>query len=180
MQFRTASIEDWPKIKELHLAVSKQKNGIARWEHEITDDYVQGFINKALDGGIMIVAENPDNADQLIAEIHASKLRIHVLNHLMTDLTIAVHPDFQGKKIGRTLFTIFLEEVALNRPDIGKVELVTRESNARAIQLYQSLGFLIEGRLEMRIKTPEGNFEADIPMGWMNPNFEYDEIQGSN
>jgi putative acetyltransferase len=92
----------------------------------------------------------------------------------MTDLTIAVHPEFQGKKIGRTLFTIFLEEIATNRPDIGKVELITRESNLRAIQLYQSLGFRIEGRLEMRIKTPEGNYEADIPMGWQNPNFEFE------
>jgi ribosomal protein S18 acetylase RimI-like enzyme len=177
MQFRTASFEDWPEIKKLHLAVAKQKNGIARWEHEVTDEYVQQFMQKSLDGGIMIVGENPDNPKELIAEIHAVKSTIHVFSHLMTDLTIAVHPDFQGKKIGRTLFTIFLEEVATNRPDVGKVELVTRESNARAIQLYQSLGFLIEGRMEMRIKTPDGHFEADIPMGWMNPNFEYDESQ---
>jgi ribosomal protein S18 acetylase RimI-like enzyme len=174
MQLRTATFEDWPAIKDLHLAVSKQKNGIARWEHEITDEYVLSFMKKSLDHGIMIVAESPDNPHQLIGEIHAVKSRVHVFRHLMTDLTIAVHPEFQGRKIGRTLFTIFLEEIALNHPDIGKVELVTRESNVRAIQLYQSLGFLIEGRLEMRIRTPDGNLEADIPMGWMNPNFEFD------
>jgi putative acetyltransferase len=174
MQFRTAQPEDWQKIKKLHLEVSKQKNGIARWEHEVTDEYVQQFMEKALDGGLMIVAEHPGDPGQLIAEIHASKSKIQVFNHLMSDLTIAVHPEFQGKKIGRTLFTIFLEEIGRNRPDIGKVELVTRESNHRALHLYQSLGFLIEGRLEMRIKTPEGNYEADIPMGWQNPNFEFD------
>jgi ribosomal protein S18 acetylase RimI-like enzyme len=174
MNFRTAVIEDWPMIKQLHLAVSRQKNGIARWEHEINDDYVRHFMQKSLDGGLMIVAEHPKNPGELIAEIHASKSKIHVFSHVMADLTIAVHPDWQGKRIGRTLFTIFLEEIATNRPDIGKVELYTRESNQRALQLYQSLGFRIEGRMEMRIRTPEGNYEADIPMGWQNPNFEFE------
>jgi ribosomal protein S18 acetylase RimI-like enzyme len=174
MKYRTATFEDWPKVKQLHLAVSREKTGIARWEHEIDDNYVQEFMKKALDHGIMIVAEHPEDSDQLIAEVHASKPQIHVFSHLLTDLTIAVHPEFQGKKIGRTIFTIFLEEIGRNRPDIGKVELVTRESNERAIRLYQSLGFLIEGRLEMRIRTPDGNYEADIPMGWQNPSFDFD------
>ena len=42
-----------------------------------------------------------------------------------------------------------------------------------AIALYQSRGFLIEGRLEMRIRTPDRHYEADIPMGWQNPNYEF-------
>jgi putative acetyltransferase len=178
MNFRTAVFEDWPKIKTLHLEVSKQKTGIARWEYEVTDEYVQGFMTRCLDGGLMIVAEHPNDPEQLIAEVHASKSKVHVFSHLMPDLTIAVHPEFQGKKIGRTIFTIFLEEIALNRPDIGKIQLATRESNERAFRLYQSLGFRVEGRFEMQIKTPEGNFEADIPMAWTNPNFEYEGIEG--
>jgi ribosomal protein S18 acetylase RimI-like enzyme len=173
MHYRTARLDDWPKIKELHLAVSREKNGIARWEHEVTEDYILDFMKKSLNHGLMIVAENPNNAEQLIAEIHASTPQIHVFNHLLSDLTIAVHPDFQGKRIGRTIFTIFLEEVSTNMPNIAKIELITRESNKRAIHLYQSLGFIIEGRLEMRIKTPEGNYEADIPMGWQNPTYEF-------
>jgi len=91
----------------------------------------------------------------------------------LSELTLVVHPQFQGRKIGRTLFTIFLEEIGRNRPDIGRIELVTRESNAKAIALYQSLGFRIEGRLEMRIRTTGHAYEADIPMGWQNPNFEF-------
>jgi ribosomal protein S18 acetylase RimI-like enzyme len=174
MKYRTAVYEDWPRVKQLHLAVSKQKTGIARWEHEITDEYVQEFMSKVMNYGFMIVAEHPENESEIVGEIHASQPNIHVLSHLMTDLTIAVHPEFQGRKVGRTLFTIFLEEIAVNRPDIGRVELITRESNERALKLYQSLGFRIEGRLEMRIRTPDGNYEADIPMGWQNPNFEFD------
>jgi hypothetical protein len=33
---------------------------------------------------------------------------------------------------------------------------------------------MIEGRMEMRFRNPSGTFEADIPMGWVNPGFEFD------
>lgn len=172
MLVRTADINDLDKIKTLYKIVASTDNGIARREHEITDDYIENFVKKSLNGGFIIVAENPANPKEIIGEIHAYKVGIEVFDHLLSNLTIVVHPDFQGQKVGRTIFTIFLEEIALNRHDIGKVELMTRESNSKAINLYQSLGFRIEGRLEMRIKTTD-NYEADIAMGWQNPNFEF-------
>lgn len=173
MLIRTADINDLEKIKELYKIVTREDNGIARREHEITDDYVENFIRKSSNGGLILVAENPANPKNLIGEIHAYKTGIEVFDHVLSNLTVVVHPDFQGQKVGRTIFTIFLEEIGLNRSDIGKVELMTRESNTKAIKLYQSLGFTIEGRLEMRIKTADNNYEADIPMGWQNPNFEF-------
>ena len=174
MYIRTAEINDLQKIKTLYQAVARHGNGIARTEDEITDQYIENFITRSLDGGLIIVAENPSNPDELIGEIHAYKPGIEVFDHVLSEITIVVHPEFQSKKIGRTIFTIFLEEIGLNRHKIGRVELVARESNAKAIKLYQSLGFRIEGRLEMRIRTTDNNYEADIPMGWQNPNFEFD------
>jgi putative acetyltransferase len=174
MNIRTATIKDLEKIKTLYQAVARSGDGIARNEDEITDQYIENFITKSSESGLIIVAENPANSEELIGEVHAYTPGVEVFNHILSELTIVVHPEFQGKKIGRTIFTIFLEEVGLNRHDIGRVELVARESNTKAIKLYQSLGFMIEGRLEMRIKTADGNYEADIPMGWQNPNFEFD------
>jgi ribosomal protein S18 acetylase RimI-like enzyme len=173
MRYRTAQIEDLPSLIKLYKAVATVEGGIARTEKEITDDYVRNFLDKSLSSGLIIVGENPEDPNELMAEVHAYKIGIQVFNHVLSDLTIVVHPKFQGKKIGRTIFTIFLEEIARNRPDIGRVELIARESNIKAIELYQSLGFQVEGRLEMRIKTPERHYEADIPMGWQNPNFEF-------
>jgi len=57
------------------------------------------------------------------------------------------------------------------RSDILRIELIARESNKKAIAFYQKLGFQIEGRLLNRIKTESG-FEADIPMAWMNDNYQ--------
>jgi len=173
MVYRTAEIDDLPRLVRLYRAVANREGGIVRLEHEINETYVLDFLKKCMATGLIIVGEDPEDKNELIAEVHASKMGVQVVDHVLSDLTIVVRPDYQGKKIGRTIFTIFLEEIARNRPDVGKVELIARESNHKAIALYQSLGFRIEGRMEMRIKTPQGNYEADIPMGWQNPNFEF-------
>lgn len=174
MHIRTAEPTDLAAIKKLYQSVARAGNGIARLEHEITDEYIHNFVTRSLASGLIIVAEHPENNTEIVAEIHAYKPGVKVFDHVLSELTIAVHPDFQGRKLGRTIFTIFLEEVGLHRPDIGKVELIARESNTKAIALYQSMGFRIEGRLEMRIRTVDNLYEADIPMGWQNPNFEFD------
>ena len=88
------------------------------------------------------------------------------------ELTILVHPKYQNRKIGRSLFTKLLEHVTSSCPHILRVELLVRESNARAIELYASLGFKQEGRLENRIQSKPGKFEADIQMAWFNPNYK--------
>jgi ribosomal protein S18 acetylase RimI-like enzyme len=175
MHIRTAVPEDSERIKALYKEIAKsQESGLARQEHEMTDEYVNHFMEHSLASGLIVVAEHPDDPEQLIGEVHGYPSESSALKHVMSNFVLVVHPQFQGKKLGRTLFTIFLEEVGRNRTDIGKVELFVRESNVRAISLYQSMGFMIEGRMEMRVKTKEGMYEADIPMGWQNPNFEFD------
>ena len=173
MRYRTADMDDLHRLILLYKAVARVEGGIARLEHEVTEEYVKNFIQKSMATGVIIVGESPDNADELVASIHGYKAGIRVFEHVLGDVTLVVHPQFQGKKIGRTILTIFLEEIGRNRMDIGKVELIARESNLKAIQLYQSLGFLVEGRMEMRIRTTHHTYEADVPMGWPTPDLEF-------
>ncbi len=173
MVYRTADMSDLQRLITLYKIVAREEGGIARLEHEVTEKYVKNFLQRSLATGVIVVGENPESPDELVASIHGYKAGIKVFEHVLGDVTLVVHPRFQGKKIGRTILTIFLEEIGHNRMDIGKVELITRESNGKAIQLYESLGFRVEGRMEMRIKTTHHTYEADIPMGWQNPNFEF-------
>lgn len=151
-----------------------RRGGIARLEHEVTEDYVKDFLIKSLASGLIIVGEHPEDPERLVAEMHGYKAGPKIFDHVLGEITVLVDPEFQGKKVGKTLMMIFLDEIVRNRTDIGKVELFTSEGNHRAMALYQSLGFRIEGRFEMRIRTPDKNYEADIPMGWQNPNFEFE------
>lgn len=171
MNIRKAEPRDADAIQALYTATAAVPGGIARTETEVTSGYIQHNLSNALATGICMVAEHPDDPTQLIAEVHCYMLQPAAFKHVLGELTIAVHPAFQGQGLGRRIFEALLSEVKQNRPDILRVELITRESNARAIALYQKLGFQVEGRLLNRIESAGGGKEADVPMAWFNPNY---------
>jgi len=168
MNLRIASIEDMGRIKALYRRVAMTTGGLARTAEEINSDYVANFFRGSFESGIEMVAEI--EAD-LIGEIHAYGIGPKVFSHCLGNLTIVVDPRYEGHGIGKQLFKFFLEHIERMRSDILRVELIARESNQRAIELYESLGFVKEGRLERRIHNHHGSFEADIPMAWFNSHF---------
>jgi len=166
IDLRSASINDTTGIKKLYESVAEIEGGLARSKDEITDEYVYSLVNKSINKGIIIIAVDMQT-ENIVGEIHCYSSGIKVFAHVLGELTIAVHPDYQGKKIGRMLFEKLLDKVKNKMPHILRVELIARESNFKAIEFYESLGFKIEGRLEHRIKSVGGGFEADIPMAWI-------------
>lgn len=160
-----ATNNDRDELSLLYHAVAAVEGGLARTGDEVTEEYIGNFLKKSLESGVVLVARQPE-MPQIIGEIHAYALGPKVFAHVLGELTIAVHPAHQGRGIGKALFTELLAEVSRHRPDISRVELIARESNQKAIALYQKLGFRIEGRLVGRIRSVGGGFEADIPMAW--------------
>ncbi len=161
---RSAQLKDAQGIRQLYQAVARIEGGLARVEDEISEDYVLHNLSSGLNKGICLVAVQED---QIIAEIHAYPPFPKVFAHVLSDLTIAVHPQFQGGGVGRAIFTQLLTHVREQKPNIQRVELIARESNQKAIRFYQSLGFEIEGAMRGRIRRHDGSFEADIPMAWL-------------
>lgn len=165
---RPATLYGKQKIIALYREVALRSGGIVREAHEVTEEYVDKFLRNSLADGIILVVDNVEN-DRIVGEIHTYKHGINVFSHVLGYLTVAVHPSFQRKGIGRALFTSLLDKVRSNYPEVLRVELISKESNSVAIGFYRSLGFVEEGRMEMRIKRQDGRFEADIPMAWINP-----------
>lgn len=161
-----ATDADGPALATLYRAVAATEGGLARSQAEITNEYVAHFLAKAQASGIILVARL-GLGEPPIGEIHCYALGPRVFAHVLGELTIAVHPAYQGQGIGKALFTELLRRFEREQPDILRVELIARESNRKAIAFYQKLGFQIEGRLVNRIRSADGNgFEADIPMAW--------------
>jgi len=171
-KIRQANPGDFNKIYALYKKVATGATGLARSGDEITDQYIQKFMKDSSETGIELIIDHPDSSDEIIAEVHCYKLIPKVFSHILSELTIAVAPDHQGKGIGRVIFTHLLDLIKNSRPDIMRVELISQESNLKAISFYESLGFTREGRFERRIRTNKNEFEADIPMAWFNPNFK--------
>jgi ribosomal protein S18 acetylase RimI-like enzyme len=160
-----AKLDDQAAIAALYRAVAAVEGGLARNAAEITDEYINHFLRSSLESGLILVARQGVGG-QVVGEIHAYALGPQVFAHVLGELTIAVHPANQGQGIGKALFTELLRRVEEERPEIRRIELIARESNQKAIALYQRLGFQIEGRLVGRIRSVDGGYEADIPMAW--------------
>lgn len=168
IQIKFTQKEQKSAIYALYKSVSKLPGGIIRTSEEITPEYVNGFVDKSLEEGISLVAMQ---GTKLLGEIHAYTPGIRAFQHLLTDLTIVVCPDYHGRGIGRKLFEHFLEQVEQNWTHILRVELFVRTQNQRNISFYESLGFVNEGRQEHKIYLRPGKLETPIHMAWFNPAF---------
>ena len=171
-QVRFAAAADEHAIYNLYKQVAMNEGGIARNHHEITTPYIHHNLHKAILNGVSLVVINPRFATEIFAEIHCYRPEPAVFAHILSDLTIVVHPAHQSQGLGKLLFTRLLDHVETHCTDIIRIELIARESNKKAIAFYQKLGFKTEGRLENRIRNTVGDFEADIPMAWFNKNFK--------
>ncbi|HDI31833.1 MAG TPA: ribosomal-protein-alanine N-acetyltransferase [Thermofilum sp.] len=71
-------------------------------------------------------------------------------------ISIAVHPEFRGKGIGKRL----MEEciARLRNKGVKKIRLEVRVSNERAIGLYKKLGFRVENLLPNYYRDKEDAF----------------------
>ena len=159
-------------ILSLYQEVVRHSGGIIRIQEEVTSDYVRSFLQKSIQSGIAYHIADPNKAQSIIAEIHAYKPGISAFRHILADLTIVVHPSFQGKGLGKQLFVAFLEEVQAKFPEVLRVELFVREQNTSAIRFYQKMGFIEEGRLKNKILNLDSSLETPIEMTWFNPNFQ--------
>lgn len=162
IEIRPLSLMDVDALVALHRATAAAPGGLARTPEEIDAAYVSGFVAKTSAGGVALGAW-ADGA--LAGEIHASRMGIAQFAHVLTDLTVAVHPAWQGRGVGSALFRALFAQAATLTPRVERIELMAREGNSEAIRLYERLGFRGEGRFLGRVRLPDGSTEADIAMG---------------
>jgi len=164
IMIRKAKISDIDNIYSLYKSTATIPGGLARNVEEITREYISNFVTNSITRGLSLVVEMNK---EIIGELHAYRPNIKVFNHVLSELTICIHPDHQGLKYGKSLFTEFMNIIQNKMNNIKRVELIARESNTKAIKFYQSLDFEIEGCLRNRIEGILNRLENDIPMGWI-------------
>lgn len=162
--------KDIPEIFRLYKTVASQKGNLAREEDEINEKYVDDFVRGALQRGIIKTIVD-DDSGEIVAELHTYVNGYRAFRHVLTNLTVVVHPGHQGKGLGKMIFQSLLDEVRNNRSDILRIELITRDTNQKALRLYENLGFKVEGVFSKRVINHEGKYVDDIQMVWFNPDY---------
>jgi putative acetyltransferase len=157
---RATTLADAPAVLSLHLAAASRGGGLAREADEMSLPPIEAALAKARATGVALSAWS---GEAIAGEIHASRLGPRQFDNSLTELTVAVHPDFQGQGVGAALFEALFAE-ARKLVGLTRVELMCREGNARAVRLYQRLGFVIEGRFVRRVVLADGTVEDDLAM----------------
>jgi putative acetyltransferase len=158
---RPTTPADAPAILALHIAAASRGGGLAREPDEMDLAGVEGALAKPFVNGLALTAWI---GEALAGEIHASRLGPRQFDNSLTDLTVAVHPDVQGRGVGAALFEALFDRARTLEPKVERVELFCRQGNTRALGLYRRLGFVIEGRLIRRVRLADGTLEDDLLM----------------
>ena len=172
---RKASINDIWQIYNLYKTVAIVNLGsLTQEEDEITLEYVSDTVRKGLARGLILVIENDG---QIVGYLKAFTSEFRTLAHVLTNATMMIHPEWQGRDYGSKLINAYLQEISVNMSHILRFELLPHQSNQKAIQFYKRHGFMQESLAEQKIRTPKENFEPEVTLVWFNPNFAEDALQ---
>src|SRR5277367_2368912 len=156
---RKARRDDAPLLAAAERAIASVPGQLASRPGEIDDDTVRMTIFELNDRGRgnYLVAER---AGAVVGHAFLEPLPLAATSHVVR-LTIAVHEGHQRRGVGRALMNELLRW-ARSTPHLEKVELQVRSSNDRAIALYRSLGFVVEGRKTRRLKIAPNEYLDDV------------------
>ena len=160
INLRMLSVKDADSLLALYRAAAAGGT-LGRDPDEFTRIDVLQTMEEALATGVCIGAF--DN-DKLCGWTHGLRLVPRRFCHVLSGLTIAVHPSCQELGIGRSLFEALLAHVAALDPPIERIELILQADNTSALHLYTMLGFIEEGRLWRRVRCLNGSVVDDIYM----------------
>jgi RimJ/RimL family protein N-acetyltransferase len=164
-RIRTATIDDAPILAAAEMETTRSPGLLVSMPNELSVDAFAVRIAQL---------ESPEHCGRYIVAINANDLVVgHALLEPMSmarlkhvfRLTIVVHPGNTDRGVGRALMNALLDW-AKDDSRVEKIELNVRATNARAIHLYRSCGFVEEGRLVKRIKLEDGSFIDDVMMAW--------------
>ena len=159
MHIRRAKENDAEQIAQAQYETAAAEEGLlAARPYEIPVSAFRDKIKQLGASGLYVVAESQG---QLVGHLILEPLGLAAIRHVV-QLTLVVHPGHTGQGYGKALMNYAIDW-ARESEEVEKIELRVRSTNARAIGLYESLGFVREGRFKKRIKLQRG-YADDICM----------------
>lgn len=131
-----------------------------------TEDQMHSLIRQVSGGtgGVMLKARVTGNLASILLIRRTDRARIR---HVGT-LGMTVRRRYWGLGLGRAICEAALSEAHIR--GINRIELRVRADNDRAIQLYETVGFIHEGRLQHSFYC-DGNYHDELAMAALLDDF---------
>ncbi len=162
--YRRIEINDEEKIFRLYKKSSEVKEGLARAPEEITNKYIKEYISNTINKGLGIIILDENQVE--VAVLLSYKNEPKTFTPTIGNMSLAVNPDFIGYGVGKKIFTYYINEITNNFPEIQRIELNVRQTNQRAIDIYKSVGFVVEGVMKNRLLDSNSKLSDDTFMAW--------------
>jgi ribosomal protein S18 acetylase RimI-like enzyme len=169
---REAELADVPYIQALYQAAARAGGGLARAAEEVSESYVADFVRHSQQRGMILVLHPAGEPTRVIGELHGYSQGLQVFSHVFENVTMAVHPNYQGRGLGRRLIQGLQNKIRQHLPHIMKIELKCFSHNQQALNLYQNTGFTLEGRQQNRVWVQDDTFADGISLAWFNPDYQ--------
>ena len=167
MVVRPITADDLPGAVALERALVAAQVGQVRTLADLPDDdqvFVERLTRRLDDGGLWWVAEE---GGRIVGGVSVQRPGPSLLAQ-GGSLGIGVHPDVQGRGVGRQLMVAAMQ--AARAAGVERLELGVRADNPRAIRLYESLGFVTEGVRARFVRLPDGRYVDDhLMVCWLEP-----------
>lgn len=161
LSIRDARIEDAAILAAAERVTAKTPGLLVSRPSELILESFEKKIADLSKLGRYLVAEKDG---KIVGHALLDPMPLQAISHVFR-LTIVVHPGFQNQGIGEALMRDLMDW-AKRTSRVGKIELLVRATNERAIRLYSKLGFVVEGRFRKRVRLSNGEFVDDIAMAW--------------
>lgn len=158
---RDAGIEDAAILVAAERATAETPGLLVSRPSELIPESFEKKIAELSLLGRYVVAEREG---KIVGHALLDPMPLEALSHVFR-LTVVVHAGFRNQGVGEALMRDLMDW-AKRTPRVGKIELLVRATNERAIRLYSKLGFVVEGQFRKRVRLPDGNFVDDIAMAW--------------
>jgi putative acetyltransferase len=155
MQIRRATVKDAADLAEQMKLVADEGEWLATQRDRSVDQLTEMFRSGLTGGDILFALED---GRRIVGGIGIHPAGIEGVHHL----GMSILKDFRGQGWGRRLIDAALDEA--RRRGVVKVILEVWPDNGRAISLYASCGFEIEGYKRDHYQRLDGSIRSSVMM----------------
>ena len=142
LSIRSIRIGDAEAVNQMRRMDGVRENTLGLFSERVSRS--EEFIKNLSENDHLLVAEVEENGcEKVVGTVGLNICKNPRMRHV-AGLGIMVHADYQGKGVGKALLEKILD-LADNWLMLVRVELTVFTDNERAVKLYQSFGFEIEG-----------------------------------